>query len=284
MKKKLSNWVERYLAHLKLEPEPPSFSFLTRICRSHLQTFAFENISKMIYYRDYSSNLFYVPPVEVFVENAERFDFGGTCYTANTSLLQFLRELGFSGYHVKLGKSHIAILVELEELAGEKVYVDCGAAAPFFQPVRIEVDQENISSFGVDQVLIRAKEGKPGEYVYSRYVNGELTQDPWEFHIHKKISLQDLEPLIQEANQPGATFMKLLRCQLWQLEQKRNVSLVNNVFSIRYEDGRQDQHILSDADDLREVMATEFRLPRLPVQEAIQVLSDLGVDIFAKKE
>ncbi len=82
----------------------------------------------------------------------------------------------------------------------------------------------------------------------------------------------------------GTTFMTLLRCQLWQLNQGRSVSLVNNQFGIRHSDGRTDKYTLHSVAEIEEVIANEFALPKLPVGEAIDVLAELGIDIFSSKK
>lgn len=53
---KLSDSARAYLHSLGLEQEPPSLSFLERICLAHLNTYPFENISKLIYFRDHAGD------------------------------------------------------------------------------------------------------------------------------------------------------------------------------------------------------------------------------------
>ncbi|MCK9911651.1 hypothetical protein MXD81_21025, partial [Microbacteriaceae bacterium K1510] len=89
-------------------------------------------------FRDRTKNGFIIPPIEVLVDHFSRYDFGGTCYTINSRLLLLLRSLGYACSLVQVGSDHMAILVKLPELDGEQVYVDCGAAAPFFTPVQFE--------------------------------------------------------------------------------------------------------------------------------------------------
>lgn len=279
-------WVAKYLESMRLEPMVPrkeelSFAYLKQICSAHLNTFAFENISKFLYYRDWKQNGYFVPPVEVFVDNYQKYGFGGTCYTQNTNLYRLLQGLGYDCNLVTLGGEHMAILVRLVELGNEQVYVDCGAAAPFFSPVRFETDVNNVSSFGTDKIMIRSLLGQQGKYVYSRYVNNEPSGEPWEFDANRRSELDDFQPLIEEANKPGATFMTFLRCQLWQLDKSRSVSLVDNTFGIRMADGSLVKRKLCTVEDIEQVITEEFGLPRLPVRSAIEILHKLDVDIFS---
>lgn len=64
------------------------------------------------------------------------------------------------------------------------------------------------------------------------------------------------------------------------VESGRSVSLVNNQFGIRHSDGRTDKYTLHSVAEIEGVIANEFALPKLPVREAIDVLAELGIDIF----
>lgn len=284
MNQQSNPWVPKYLESMGLEPmyqEKLSFAYLQQICSAHLNTFAFENISKFIYHRNWKQNGYFVPPVEVFVDNYQQYGFGGTCYTQNTNLYRLLQALGYDCNLVTLGEEHMAILVRLPEFRNEQVYVDSGAAAPFFSPVRFETDVSNVSSFGTDKILIRSLPGEQGRYVYNRYANNEPSGEPWEFDAYRRSELDDFQQLIEEANKPGATFMTFLRCQLWQLDRSRSVSLVNTTFGIRSADGGLVKRKLRTVEDIEQVISEEFGLPRLPVRGAIEILQELGVDIFS---
>lgn len=269
--------VQQYLQTLGLSRKEPSYEYLAEIMTAHLCTFSFENISKLLYYRDYQEKGYHQPSLEQFLEGRLQHDFGGMCYVANAHLLTLLKGLGFQGYHVKVGSGHIGIIVQLEE---ERLYVDCGAAAPFFRPVRFETDLENVSRFGEDTVEIRSDPDDKRIYRYTRYIQGKPSGPLWDFQPDHRCNLSDFGENIIASYLPGATFMKILRCQLWQPEQNRSVSLVNNRFSIRYEDGQVKNRELRSLEEIEEVLAGEFQLPKLPVCEAIPVLESLGVSIF----
>lgn len=278
-------WVHRYLERLGLTPEPPTHAFLEKISLAHLSVLAFENISKMIYYRDYAKNGFWIPPVETFVESLFDHDYGGVCYMANSHALRLLLALGYNAYHVSVGSvHHLAILVELPEYPGERMYVDYGSASPYFKPVRFETDPDNLSAFGVDELRLLPVEGQPGRYKTARYRRGELVNEDWTFHPDERKEFSDFADIIDEANKPGAFFMSQLRCQLWQPDLGRSVSLVNNILTIRTLDFQQEQRKLHTIEAIEQVIADEFRLPKMPVREAIAVLTDLGVDIFKEQE
>ncbi|UFJ41853.1 arylamine N-acetyltransferase [Brevibacillus humidisoli] len=277
----LPAWAYRYLERLGLTPEPPSYSFLGAICRAHLVTVPFENISKLLYYQSRKQMAAPIPPVELFVDNMSRYHFGGTCYTLNSRLYLLLKALGFDCYYVLLGSDHMSVLVRLPDLPGERVFVDCGSAAPLFSPVRFERDQQKFSSFAGEQIRLVPDQKQQGWYRYLRYRRNELISNEWLFHPDDAKTFGQFIPIIERSNQPGTPFMTLLRCQLFQLDKRRNLSLRNNVFTIRYEDGSDSKLLLGSAEEIRQVLADEFRLPRLPVEEAVKVLQSLGVDVFA---
>ncbi|WP_139492349.1 arylamine N-acetyltransferase [Brevibacillus dissolubilis] len=279
--KTLPAWAIRYLNRLGVSVQKPSQAYLTELISAHLNKLAFENISKLLYYRDQEQNGYLIPPIEVFTENMHRYGYGGTCYTANSHLHTLLTELGFVSQLVFLRTDHMAILVELPEWDGEKVYVDCGAAAPFLEPVRFIGGQENHTAFGIDAVKLVPDAEHAGEYLFVRYRRGEVVSPQWVFDPNQKAEMSDFAPVIEMMNQPGSPFMKILRCQLYQTNLGRCLSLVNNQLTITYADGREEKRKLASIKEMEAVMQDEFGLPDLPVREAIDVLAWLGVDIFA---
>ncbi|WP_346726923.1 arylamine N-acetyltransferase [Bacillus suaedae] len=267
----------KYLDSLDLDLKKPTYDYLKQICVAHLNTFPFENISKLLYFKKHNYTNFELPSFELFINNHRDFNFGGTCYTLNSNLMILLKGIGFSCYHVMLGEEHMGIIVEIEN---ERFYVDCGAAAPIFKPVNFENDDKNISSFGKDVVNIVPVDSSRNTYNYVRYTNGKQNGKNWVFNSVKETKIEHFNEVMKRANQPNAPFMTILRCQLYQTHKHRSVSLVNNKFSIRYSSGEIDLKVLSTPEEISSVLSEEFALPKLPVTEAIEVLELLNVDIF----
>ncbi|MGE6259759.1 arylamine N-acetyltransferase [Heyndrickxia sporothermodurans] len=273
----ITDIINKYLDCLNLNLEKPSYKYLEKICYAQLNTFPFENISKLLYFKNHHYNNFNLPSCELFIKNFKEYNFGGTCYTLNSNLMILLTEIGFDCYHVMLGEEHMGIIVKIDK---ERYYIDCGAAAPFFKPVRFERDFENISSFGKDEVNILPEDPHRNRYKYVRYINGKQSGKAWHFNSRKEAKVSDFNDVIEKSNKPNATFMTILRCQLYQTSKQRSISLVNNKFSIRYSDGETNVLTLSSPEDIRAVLTEEFRLPNLPVKEAIEVLKTLKINIF----
>ncbi|HEU4965325.1 MAG TPA: arylamine N-acetyltransferase [Bacilli bacterium] len=279
----LPDWAHRYLAHIGLQPEPPSLHALTAICRAHLSQIPFENISKLLYLRDSPQNGFHIPPLDMFVDNLYRYDYGGTCYTLNPHAQQLLRTLGYQVDLVQLGNDHVGLLAELPERPGERLYLDFGSASPFFQPVSFEKNPDNLTVFGVDEIRLLPDSEQPGWYRFTRYRHGEQLSNEWIFHPEHRCGFADFATSIERSNQPGALFLNHLRCQLWQPDRGRNLSLLNNHLTIRTSDKGETQQDLRSVTEIEQVLAEEFGLPKLPVREAVEVLESLGVDIFAPR-
>lgn len=267
----------KYLDSLDLDLQKPTYDYLKQICVAHLNTFPFENISKLLYFKKHNDTNFELPSFELFINNHRDFNFGGTCYTLNSNLMILLKEIGFSCYHVMLGEEHMGIIVKIEN---ERFYVDCGAAAPIFKPVNFENDYKNISSFGKDVVNIVPVDSSRNTYKYVRYTNGKQNGKNWGFNSVKETKIEHFNEVMKRANQPNAPFMTILRCQLYQTHKHRSVSLVNNKFSIRYSSGEIDLKVLSTPEEISSVLSEEFALPKLPVTKAIEVLELLNVDIL----
>lgn len=280
--KQLPKWGADYLQYLKIPIRKPSYEYLKEICTAHLNRIPFTNINSLLYYREYHKHKKLYEDVEGFVNKLVQYNMGETCYIMNSSLHQLLKQLGFRSRYACLNEGHLALLVRVPN-ENEEVYVDCGNAAPFFHPVRFTTDPDNVSEYGGIEVRFRSNDDTD-LYNYYRYVDGKLVTDlVWSFDINKTYQFADFQTAINNYFQPNSFFMSSLRCQLWQLDQKRSLSLVNNVFSIRYSDRKVEKHILRTKYDIREVINHEFHLPKLPVEDAIMVLEELGVDLFHAK-
>jgi len=276
---RLPQWAANYLQYIQVPLREPSHAYLTEICTAHLNRIPFENISTLLRFREYHQQGRLEQDAERFVNQLLQFNMGGTCYMINSSLHRLLTELGFRSRYALLGGTHVGLLVQLPH-EEEEVYVDCGNAAPFFQPVRLMSEPDYVSAYAGIEVRLRPAD-EPGTYTYHRYVDGKLLTDLlWTFDPRKTYQFDDFQPAIQQYFKPNDLFTSSLRCQLWQLDQQRSLSLVNHVLSIRDRDGTVEKRILSDLGELREVIDQEFKLPKLPVEEAVNVLRQLGVDIW----
>jgi N-hydroxyarylamine O-acetyltransferase len=278
---RLPAWASAYLHHLGIAPRPASYAFLSELCRAHLQAFPFENVGKLLQARRPGHKS--LPSPEQFVADAVRCGFGGTCYAIHANLLWLLRELGFSAHLVPVGTSHTAVIVRLPEWGGEPVYVDLGSTAPVYQPVRFRRDPDNCIRFGPETVRITPDAERPGRYQYLHYRGEKLVNEDWHFDPEEQREPDDFAEAIDRSFAPGAFFLNCLRIHVYQWDSERSVSLKNNTLLITHADGGERRLTLGSLRELEETVADEFRLPRLPVREAVEILQSRGVDLFANE-
>lgn len=274
----LCDQVTRYLSILNVPLQKPSYIYLAQICQAHLNTFPFENVSKLLYYYQNKDRNIDIPNISQFTGHYNDYNFGGTCYTLNSNMLTLLRGLGFRCYHIMLGKEHIGIIVDVDH---QRYYVDVGAAAPFFKPIPFESGFHSRAHFGKDEVCILPVDPSMNEFKYVRYTNGKQSGKEWYLNSEQEVTIHDFREVIEKSYLCAAPFMSIFRCQLYQSDQMRSVSIVNNKFSIQYSNGESEVKYLSSSQQLIQVVLEEFRLPKLPVQDAIEVLNALKMNIFA---
>ncbi len=277
--KDLPQWAKDYLHYIQIPIKEPSLPYLTEICTAHLKRIPFENISTLLQYDEYHQKERLIQDERRFVRQLYQYQMGGTCYMINSSFQQLLKQLGFQSRYAFLGGGHVALLVQLPN-GEEEMYVDPGNGAPFFEPIHLETAPMNCSQFGGIEVRIRPMD-EPGVYKYYRYVDGKLLNHMlWSFDTRKVYQFDDFQPAIQRYFQPNGFFTSDLRCQIWQLDQNRSLSLVNNMLSIRYSNGKVEKRELANLCDVRSVINDEFGFPKLPIEDAVESLEKRRVNIF----
>lgn len=271
----LPEWFIHYLDHLGLQPEPPSLGFLSRLLYAHLHRVPFENISKLHYYRQLPELGWKVPPPEVWVENLRNHNFGGTCFTINSTLHKVLTLLGYDARLMRVsGGGHMSLGVKL----GGKLYlVDPGLGAPLFEPVDLSAPTRT-ERFGRG-IHVLPMAGEPGAYHLDHYLEGERKL-AWTFAAMPE-PFDQFEPNIEYSYSPTGYFMVFMTCSLYQEEPRRSLALRNNLFTVRQPDGSKQVTELQSIPEFEEVLHDEFRLPGLPVREALETLTSIGIDPFA---
>ena len=137
----IGNQLDRYLALLGLEREPPSLEALTRITTAHLGRLPFENVSKLVRIsRGFPNTLVpWIPDMEEFLDASKREGTGGTCYRLNTAMHELLCSLGYDADVVAadMDKPDVHVL-NVVHLDGWRYLVDVGFAAPFLEPLCLD--------------------------------------------------------------------------------------------------------------------------------------------------
>lgn len=266
---------KQYLKALNLTVEKPSFSYLAKIMNAHLFTFPFENASKLIYYRENAWEN-YTPDTQSFVDNFEKYEFGGTCFTVNQKVAAILQDLGFDAYNINMGPEHIATVVRLQD---GHILVDCAVSAPIFSPVHLERSDRNIYMYHDEKIVITPVNKESQLYEFKRYIKGKLTKDQWVFDAGLPRSQKYLNDMVNHSRRKDAIFMSTLRLQMWQAT--RNITLKNNRVRIYHPDGTTEKRELQSIEEIEEVVQHEFGLGKLPVRKAVEYLEAEGIDVFA---
>jgi arylamine N-acetyltransferase len=84
---------KRYCDLLGITPARPDAALLRRLVRAQLMRAPFEDISKLYGVRRLGLRGF--PTLDRYLDEMERFGFGGTCYPNNIHFWSLLRYLGF---------------------------------------------------------------------------------------------------------------------------------------------------------------------------------------------
>ncbi|WP_059103724.1 arylamine N-acetyltransferase [Shouchella shacheensis] len=224
---------DQYLSILGIEKEPPTFGFIRKLCRAHLQVFPFENTSKKLAARNGKTE---IPSVENFLNDYEQFGYGGTCYVLNASFLQLLQALGFRARPLMLSHIHLAILVE--GLDDEPLYIDCGSTAPLFDGLFLNNSESVFTSFGSDRLEITPT--GPPSFLYTRFRSGKKQTPQWTFQTDEFYSLSDFDEIVADSFAKDATFMTIDRYQRWDLRHNRSISFINGEWTYFYVDGNKE--------------------------------------------
>ncbi|MFB4163700.1 arylamine N-acetyltransferase [Alteribacillus sp. JSM 102045] len=272
------SWQSDYLQTLNLKKETPSRKYLKKIIRAHVRTFPFENVSKLIMHDQYKGAA-PIPSVKKFLEDHWNYHTGGTCFALNSCLFDLLLSLGFKGYLIRPGEEHMAIIIRDPERNERLLYVDVGTTAPLFDPIPFRGRKHSIPPFAGEKLLFLPGENH-GEYTYIRVRGDQITDKKWTFSVFNEMKLEDFAPWVTSTFQQEAVFMNVLRCQLWQPEKRRGLSLVNRRFTIRNGSGGVLTKMLPNRNALQQVLMEDFKMPKLPAAEALDILEKKGIDIF----
>jgi arylamine N-acetyltransferase len=196
----------QYLEFLNLQPDKPGLTALTRIIQSHLTKIPFENISKL--YRLRTTGLKSLPVLTDFLEGIIEYNFGGTCYSNNYYLNLLLNHLGYDvklcGADMSQPDVHIVNLVKID---GREYLVDAGNAAPFLEPIPLDLEIDYKISLGLDEYILQPREIN-GRSRMLHFRNRELLHGYYINPASRKIN--EFEHIILDSFRPEATFMNAI--------------------------------------------------------------------------
>lgn len=264
------NLFDKYLKLLGVNKSKPDFDFLKKIVKTHLIKVPFENISKLLYKKQ---GMNYIPDLGLFLEGIEKYNFGGTCYANNYYLYSLLKHLGYEiklcGADMKKADVHILSIVKIDH---KEYILDCGYAAPFFEPLPRDLRSDFVIRFGLEKYIIRSKDESESTGV-EQYFNNELQH--WYVAKPQSREIDDFRKVIEESYSDDAVFMNAVRItQFSETGSKviKNLSLTDNTVS--KSSSRKISH-----NDLPAVVQENFGIPSSVVKEAIGHIKELR-DIY----
>jgi arylamine N-acetyltransferase len=194
---------KKYLALLGVGVHSPSRSALGELVRAQLTRVPFENVSKLYLMRRRGAD--YMPSLEEHLEGIESFNFGGTCYANNYYFSLLLGNLGYEvtlcGADMTTPDVHVVSTVRLE---GREWLVDVGYAAPFFEPLPLDLDIEYEIRFGSYRYVLMPRDQR-GCSRLQMFRAGEL--------VHGYLAkpeprpIDHFEEVIRDSYRDSATFM-----------------------------------------------------------------------------
>lgn len=197
---------DKYLNLLRVDKGEPTFERLKQIVRAHLIRVPFENISKLLYN---IRGMNYIPDLLTYLQGIEKFNFGGTCYANNFYLYLLLQHLGYNirlcGADMKSPDVHLISIVTIDE---KEFIADVGYAAPFFNPLRIDLNEDYIIDFSNERYIVKPKDDL-GRIKVEQYYDGKLQH--WYTANPQSRKIEEFQKVIEDSYSNDAVFMNAIR-------------------------------------------------------------------------
>lgn len=261
----------RYLRLLGFDRAPLGLEGLRQLVREQVIRVPFENISKLLLIAREGKGR--VTTLAEYLDGLERYDLGGTCYTANPFFAELLREVGYDadllGCDMSHANVHTAIRVRVD---GNEYHVDAGYGGPFYEPLPLAGLPHEMSNGPYRYVLDRGGDGRlalnvfqGGERIHGYAVNETPRR------------LDFFNDIILDSFAPAATFMT--RLCVFRYFDDSSVESKNSVVTCHR--GSESREIrVGSTKQMREVFNDEFRMGRCPVEKAVETLEKLTGQSF----
>lgn len=260
----------KYLALLKINKAAPDLNLLKNIVRAHLIRIPFENISKLLYKKQGIKS---IPDLPTYLEGIEKYNFGGTCYSNNYYLYLLLKYLGYDiklcGADMKNPDVHIISIVKINN---NEYIVDCGYAAPFFEPLRRDLSENYILNFGIELYKLKPKD-IAGRTKVEQYYDGKLQH--WYTAKPMARMIGDFREVIEKSYSDDAVFMNAVRITKF----LNSGAIVLKNLSLTEVIGNKSSTINFSLTDLASVIQKKFDMPIDLVERAISHFKELR-DIY----
>lgn len=259
-------YIQKYLSLLEIEELAVSIRSLEKIVRAHIIKVSFENISKLLFKQRGMND---IPDLQTFLEGIEKYNFGGTCYTNNYYLHLLLKHIGFKvklcGADMKSPDVHLINIVLIE---GNEYIIDCGYAAPFFEPLPIYLKEDFIINFGNETYIVRPKDDY-GRTKVEQYSNGKLQH--WYSVNPNSRRIEEFRKVISESYLDDAVFMNAIRITRF----KDNGSLVLKNLIFTETTGSESVSKKLEQNELPVFVCDKFEIPADLFHRALEGIKEL---------
>jgi len=256
---------ERYLKLLGFQKQKPSIEYLKNMIGVHLSVIPFENISKLYYKKRH--NLKQLIDFELYLDGIEKYGFGGTCYSINFYLNQLLRWLGYNlklcGADMNNPNVHIVNIVNIEN---RDFIVDLGYAAPFLEPIPLDLPNDYTINMGVDRYIFKPQNSNKQSHL-ELYRNGKLIHGYWVNPKARKID--EFQQVIEESFNESSTFMNALLLTRFD---SGNFIVINNMSIIRSSGKISKKYSIDTIEQLAVVINKYFHIPKSIIVESVDNL------------
>jgi len=255
----------KYLNLLGIHRQRPSFEALKDLVKAQASKIPFENISKLYFKKHF--NLKHLIDFELYLDGIEKYGFGGTCYSNNFYLNQLLSWLGYEiklcGADMKNPDVHLVNIVNIEN---REFLVDTGYAAPFSEPLPIDLLHDYTIHMGLDRYILKPKTNNSYSQI-ELYRNGELKHG---YKINPEArNIGEFRHVIEDSFKDSATFMNALLLTRFD---NNNFIVINNMTIIETYGKVSKKQSLGSIEQLASVINDRFNIPEAIVIESIDGL------------
>ncbi len=253
-----------YLRLLGIQKQSPSFDYLKEIVRAQISKIPFENISKLFFKK--RLNLKQLIDFELYLEGIEKYKFGGTCYSTNFYFNQLLNWLGFDvklcGADMKNPDVHLVNIITIDK---HEFLVDTGYAAPFLEPLPLDLLNDYSIYYGNDRYVLKPKNNN--RHQIELYRKGELIHG---YKVNPQArNISEFRQIIEDSFKEDSTFMNSLLITRFDSD---DFIIIHNMTLIESNGIDTKMHSLNTVDELASVIDNRCGIPREIVLESIEGL------------
>jgi arylamine N-acetyltransferase len=259
----------RYLETLKISKSKPSLAALTKIIKAHLMYVPFENISKIYYIKNFDIKS--IPDFELYVDGLTKYNFGGTCYSNNYYLNKLLSYLGYNvrlcGADMSNPDVHIVNIVEINH---REYLVDVGYAAPFYNPIPLDLPTNYELIFGSDKYILKPRDKR--NYSELQLIRDRKNKHGYIVKPHPR-SITEFETVIEDSMRSTSTFLNAVLLVKYGV----NSSVVIHNFSlIEIKDSNVNRVLLKDKEELIDQIYLKFGISKEIARESLSLIKNFN--------